>query len=388
MADITSSALEEQRLAKTIERAELRKKGGTVAPHPLSSSGSIPAVKPQRAPETSRTEDSGTTKSGRFQRQLTEEELQKMLLEERRREEERLALLRKEEEQKRRRKEWDRKTKPWLYLLEDPSLVEQKYVSQQPNPPQQQEGKKEVQPRSNERTVLNNAEVMPDRQRHKEKEKEKAENAKQTRIVEMDDVDAAQKELDVLLASIEAEAITASSSFSAISPTSSSSFAAATASSSPFLSSSFPSSSSPYLSSPSSSSYSSAFSFTTDGHNWEDQSCIPAEELSQHHVLTKADAEKELKGDMMKRGWCVRKSVLSDAPSLVIAKEWHLDGFNSCISFFNRVVKVAAREKHHPTVILQEGRGVMVELYTAELGAITVNDLVLAYKMDNLPVLL
>ena len=69
-----------------------------------------------------------------------------------------------------------------------------------------------------------------------------------------------------------------------------------------------------------------------------------------------------------------------------IRKDWKVKNFMAGIDFFNRIAEVAEEDNHHPDLHLERYREVRVELWTHAIGGLSVNDFILAAKIDELPV--
>ena len=61
-------------------------------------------------------------------------------------------------------------------------------------------------------------------------------------------------------------------------------------------------------------------------------------------------------------------------------------GFAQAMAFLNAVAEVAERQAHHPDLHLPEYRSVAIELWTHTVGAVTMNDIVEAKLIDEIPV--
>jgi 4a-hydroxytetrahydrobiopterin dehydratase len=69
-----------------------------------------------------------------------------------------------------------------------------------------------------------------------------------------------------------------------------------------------------------------------------------------------------------------------------IRREWHVRDFATALDFFNRVGQVAEQEDHHPDLHLTGYHNVAIELSTHAIGGLSENDVILAAKIDQLPV--
>jgi 4a-hydroxytetrahydrobiopterin dehydratase len=69
-----------------------------------------------------------------------------------------------------------------------------------------------------------------------------------------------------------------------------------------------------------------------------------------------------------------------------IRREWRVQDFATAIDFFERIAKIAEAEDHHPDLHLTGYRNVALELSTHAIGGLSMNDFILAAKIDKLPV--
>jgi 4a-hydroxytetrahydrobiopterin dehydratase len=69
-----------------------------------------------------------------------------------------------------------------------------------------------------------------------------------------------------------------------------------------------------------------------------------------------------------------------------IHRAWTLRDFQSGIDFFNRVARIAEQEQHHPDLHLTGYRNVKIELWTHAIGGLSINDFILAAKINEVPV--
>ena len=80
------------------------------------------------------------------------------------------------------------------------------------------------------------------------------------------------------------------------------------------------------------------------------------------------------------QGW----EVLSEPDRL--RKSWIVDNFLAAIEFFRRITELAESETHHPDLHLVRYRTVSVEVWTHAIDGLSLNDFILAAKIDALPV--
>jgi 4a-hydroxytetrahydrobiopterin dehydratase len=69
-----------------------------------------------------------------------------------------------------------------------------------------------------------------------------------------------------------------------------------------------------------------------------------------------------------------------------IRREWKVKDFMTALDFFRRIGQVAEEQDHHPDLHLTGYRNVAIELSTHAIGGLSENDLILAAKIDQLPV--
>jgi len=68
-----------------------------------------------------------------------------------------------------------------------------------------------------------------------------------------------------------------------------------------------------------------------------------------------------------------------------IVKKWKVKNFMEAIRFFNAVAETAEAEGHHPDLHVSGYRNVEIEIWTHAIGGLSVNDFILAAKIDELP---
>ena len=108
--------------------------------------------------------------------------------------------------------------------------------------------------------------------------------------------------------------------------------------------------------------------------DWKTQSCQSVREVS---VMPSAEVDSAL---AQLPGW---KTSL-DGKRMV--RYWKVKHFVAGIEFFGRVAELAEAEDHHPDLHLEGYRQVRIESWTHSVGGISVKDLILAAKIDELPV--
>lgn len=103
--------------------------------------------------------------------------------------------------------------------------------------------------------------------------------------------------------------------------------------------------------------------------------CVPCEGgIPRLSVSAAADHLKDLSG------W-----VLLAEPDR-IQKSLTVENFLAAIDFFQRIAELAEREGHHPDLHLSRYRCVSIEIWTHAVDGLSLNDFILAAKIDELPV--
>ncbi len=103
--------------------------------------------------------------------------------------------------------------------------------------------------------------------------------------------------------------------------------------------------------------------------------CLPCE--GGVPALSAQEAEQQLQA---LNGWRLLSS-----PDR-IQKSWTVKNFVAGIDFFRTVAELAEQEAHHPDLHLSGYRNVSIEIWTHAINGLSLNDFVLAAKIDQLPV--
>jgi len=69
-----------------------------------------------------------------------------------------------------------------------------------------------------------------------------------------------------------------------------------------------------------------------------------------------------------------------------ISKSWVVKNFAAGMRFLNEVAQLAEEEGHHPDIHLAGYRNLSIEIWTHAIGGLSLNDFVLAAKIDQLPI--
>lgn len=104
------------------------------------------------------------------------------------------------------------------------------------------------------------------------------------------------------------------------------------------------------------------------------QKCKPCE--GGEEPLSKSETEKYLQ---ILSGW-------KSKDYIKIYKHYKFKDFISAIDFINKIAKIAEEEGHHPDILLFEWNKVKIKLYTHAIGGLSINDFILASKIDEIKV--
>lgn len=69
-----------------------------------------------------------------------------------------------------------------------------------------------------------------------------------------------------------------------------------------------------------------------------------------------------------------------------IRKSWQVKNFSAGMDFFHKVAELAEHEGHHPDLHLVGYRDVSIEIWTHAISGLSLNDFILAAKIDRLPI--
>ncbi|MEZ6061864.1 MAG: 4a-hydroxytetrahydrobiopterin dehydratase [Planctomycetaceae bacterium] len=69
-----------------------------------------------------------------------------------------------------------------------------------------------------------------------------------------------------------------------------------------------------------------------------------------------------------------------------IAKSWTVRNFMAGMRFFEEVAEVAESQGHHPDLHLTGYRNLTIEIWTHAIGGLSLNDFILAARIDDLPI--
>lgn len=103
--------------------------------------------------------------------------------------------------------------------------------------------------------------------------------------------------------------------------------------------------------------------------------CVPCE--GGVPKLTVDEIQQQLE---LVNGWST-----SDNPDR-IRKQWTVKNFMAGMAFFEKVAALAESEGHHPDLHLCGYRNVEIEIWTHAIGGLSLNDFILAARIDELSV--
>ena len=69
-----------------------------------------------------------------------------------------------------------------------------------------------------------------------------------------------------------------------------------------------------------------------------------------------------------------------------IRKSWTVKNFMAGLEFFGKVAEVAEAEGHHPDLHLIGYRNLSIEIWTHAIQGLSLNDFILAARIDQLPI--
>jgi len=106
-------------------------------------------------------------------------------------------------------------------------------------------------------------------------------------------------------------------------------------------------------------------------------------DLSQHHCVPCEGGIAPLS----RREFSVYLDQVKDwiiINDVVIEREFSFKNFKAAIAFMNQIAEVAESEGHHPDLLLHDYKKLKVTLSTHAIKGLSINDFVLAIKIDAL----
>lgn len=103
--------------------------------------------------------------------------------------------------------------------------------------------------------------------------------------------------------------------------------------------------------------------------------CVPCE-----GGVPKLTAEEAANQNSQVEGW----TILEEPDR--ITKSWTVKNFVAGMDFFRKVTELAEAEGHHPDLHLVGYRNVTIDIWTHAINGLSLNDFILAAKIDDLPV--
>ncbi len=106
-----------------------------------------------------------------------------------------------------------------------------------------------------------------------------------------------------------------------------------------------------------------------------DSKCVGCEGLSEPMSAAELDAHLPLVPD-----WTANEN------RTALLHSFRTKNFASALDFVNRVGAMAESEGHHPDICIKSWNEVHLSMSTHSVGGITSNDIIMAVKIDTLPV--
>ena len=103
--------------------------------------------------------------------------------------------------------------------------------------------------------------------------------------------------------------------------------------------------------------------------------CVPCE-----GGVPKLTSEEAAVQNEQLQGW----TILSEPDR--ITKSWTVKNFVAGMDFFNKVTELAEDEGHHPDLHIVGYRNVTIDIWTHAINGLSLNDFILAAKIDALPI--
>ena len=103
--------------------------------------------------------------------------------------------------------------------------------------------------------------------------------------------------------------------------------------------------------------------------------CVPCEGGVPR--MTTDEAERQLSE---LDGWTIQQNPHR------ISKSWIVKNFMAGMQFFESVAELAEEEGHHPDIHLSGYRNVQIDIWTHAIDGLSMNDFILAARIDQLPV--
>jgi 4a-hydroxytetrahydrobiopterin dehydratase len=123
--------------------------------------------------------------------------------------------------------------------------------------------------------------------------------------------------------------------------------------------------------------WSASHSRLTSGRFGE-QSCVPCEGEGGPQALTLSQAEEHLAS--LQSGWEIEHD---EQKRLYLSRIWKTKNFLAALELSRRFGEVAEREGHHPDVHITGWNRLKLVLWTHSLNGLTLNDFILAAKLED-----
>lgn len=104
------------------------------------------------------------------------------------------------------------------------------------------------------------------------------------------------------------------------------------------------------------------------------QKCVPCEGGTSPLV----EAEENMYHQQVEDWEIIREDVHQ------IEKDFTLENFQDAIDFITKVAEIAESEGHHPDIFLHDYKHVLINLHTHAIGGLSVNDFIVAVKIEEM----
>jgi pterin-4a-carbinolamine dehydratase len=114
------------------------------------------------------------------------------------------------------------------------------------------------------------------------------------------------------------------------------------------------------------------------------KSCIPCNTLDQAHLLEMQEVTNRVAAVLPL--WTAETTKSDQGVQCHLSRKFTSKNFQAALDAINAIGAIAEAESHHPDLHLTNYREVEVELWTHKLNGVTENDILLAQKLDTVPV--
>ena len=108
------------------------------------------------------------------------------------------------------------------------------------------------------------------------------------------------------------------------------------------------------------------------------------EQLTQAHCAPCEGGVDKLSADEARQQLAQLDGWKLNSDSTQIEKKWNRGDFVSSLAFVNRIGEIGEQQNHHPDLHVEGYRNVRVVLSTHAIGGLSVNDFIVAARIDEL----